>query len=60
MSPVTRNHYDFVFMLILILSATIMVLAPLYCLPNRSTSPPGGNQVDGLPPALSNFNLCDS
>ena len=35
----------------------VRVLRPLFLLQliacKRSTSPPGGNQVDGLPPALS-------
>ena len=28
---------------------------PFFLVLKSSTSPPGGNQVDGLPPALSNF-----
>ena len=39
--------------IIIIMLVVIMVIMLFSYLANCSTSPPGGNQVDGLPPAAS-------
>ena len=42
--------FDFLLLAIILVFCVVLFVVVFF---KRSTSPPGGNQVDGLPPALS-------